>query len=169
MSRQRLELRLRIEDVEAIAAQERDLLSPGDVVPESLELVGDVRVAPTTEHIDHLAEHPRLHPRATLDAVEHVGDGALELPAVEPVRADDPRQRLLRIRHDEEACALGVPKPPAARVEPLGEQAHVLGRGDEHARLVALEPRHEVRGDGVREVNGVLIDLHTVGVRCRRP
>ena len=60
--------------------------------------------------------------------------------------------------------ALSVPEPPAARAEPLGEQAHVLRRGDEHARLVALEPRHEVRSDGVREVNGVLVDLHTVGV-----
>src|SRR4029078_2568604 len=94
--RQLLELRLRVEDVESIAAKERDLLSPGDVFPESRELVGDVRIAPTTEHIDHLAEHARLHPRPTLDTVEHVGHGPLELPPVEPVRADDPCQRLLR-------------------------------------------------------------------------
>ena len=40
----------------------------------------------------------------------------------------------------------------------------MLRCGDEDAWLVAFEAGHEVRGDRVREVTGVLVHLHAVRV-----
>ena len=77
---QRFELGVRVEDVETIAAEERELPRRGERVPAPLELVGGVRPAALAEHVDHLAEDPnRARGPPSLSAVEQVDDDLLEL------------------------------------------------------------------------------------------
>ena len=77
--RQRLELRLQVEDVEAVAAEEREPPRGGERVPEPLEPVGGFCPSVPAEHVDHLAEHPHAALGLTpLRPVEQRSDDVLE-------------------------------------------------------------------------------------------
>ena len=52
------DLRLAVEDVELVAAEEREAATQREAVPELLEQDGSVGAAARTEQIDHLAEDP---------------------------------------------------------------------------------------------------------------
>ena len=160
---QRLELGVRVEDVETIAAEERELPRRGERVPAPLELVGGVRPAALTEHVDHLAEDPNRAPGPPpLSAVEQVDDDLLEPLGNAAGRIVDCRHGLFGVRDDEQAGFLRARQAPTARVEVRAEQLDVVGRDDEDSRLVALEPHGEKGRNRFCEVGRVRVDLDPV-------
>lgn len=163
--RQARRLRLAIEDVELVRAQEREAAAPREAVPEFLDRDCSVVLASVREHIDHLAEHARPCTRERVrELVDETADDLVErgggrVPVVQD-RIEQPR----RIAGDEHPVELELVDVPA----PLGEcrkQSSAMRRGcDQQRRRAALEAGGEEVRNGLRKLGNLAVDLDCMAV-----
>jgi hypothetical protein len=165
--RQRRALCRAIEDVEVIAAHQREAPGARQLVPELLQGHRGVQPSLLAEEVDHLAERPDLPPRkAVRDSVQDTSDDALERRLRRPLGLHELGQRVRRIEDGEQPARLERLELPARGLQPCGEARPVVGCGQDHRGVADLEPGAEVLGHRHRQLLDVAVDLDAVS---RRP
>lgn len=150
-----------VEDVEAIAAQKREIAPAGQLVPEPLELDGGFAFATLPEDVHHLAEGAGVSVRPPVfSLVEQRAHDRLESSSDGPAGL-----------HEAGKCLFGVRRQKRiGGVAETGDDRGDVFRSRNHdSGVAALEAGGEVGGDGVGELTEVRVQLHSMVRAIRSP
>ena len=121
--RQHRDLRLAVEDVQPVAAEEGEAPAPREAVPQLLERDCRLGVAALAEEVDQLAEDANLAVgKALRELVEQAADDALEGARRRKLALEDQRQQALGVLRDEQTFLLEGGGVPAGGREALGRR-----------------------------------------------
>src|SRR5829696_789938 len=159
--RQRVTLTVRFEDLELVAAEEREATFRRERVPALLELDRRAQMPAPVEQVDHLPEDAR-GATVLLDPVQQLLDDTIETAVDRALRVDQAVECLLRVGDMKQAGSLGLPETPATRLQPLADELEVGRRHNEDGGIVAFEARSHIGRDGVRQLGRLAVDLDPV-------
>ena len=167
---ERRDLGLPVEDVEPVAAEEREAARACQAVPQLLERNRCVLLSPLAQQIDHLAvdANPRLR-EAGRELVEQSAGQPLERGLSRQRAVHDLLERRVRVGADEQSERVDSLRVPARSGEALEHEARVRRARDEDRGLTLVEAGGEVRGDGIGKLVGLGVDLRRMGRRRLGP
>src|SRR4051794_35446573 len=161
--RERRGLRLVVEDVELVCAEQRDLPLLEQSVPELLERDRGGLVSSLKEKVDHLAESSDRPPgEAARDLLGRRADHLLEAGGRGQLALPERSERLVRVVVGQETLLLELVEFPPAALELVAERLLVASGRDHERRLARAESGVEEPPDRDGELVEFAVDLHPV-------
>src|SRR5918994_6444485 len=163
---ERLHLRRPVEEIDAIAAKQREVSSSRQTVPELFELHGRLTLAALAEDVDHFAEGTDATTgEACCQLVEEAAGHALERGRRRVRSVHEVTQGRLGVDREEQAELLDSRCVPPQRSESVRDEVRVLFGRDHDGRLSELEPGRDVLRNRLGEL--LVLDVDLCGVSRR--
>jgi hypothetical protein len=166
MTRERLGLRLAVEGVQGVGAEEPERVCVAQPVPERFERERALAVPLGPEYRDHLAEGAHVPPalrRAREDAADHLP----EPDGVGRAVLHEARERRGRVEREESARVARRLCVQARDEQAVFEPFEPRGRRDDDARFARFEPLAHVAAQGVEYGVVTFVELYEVVALAR--
>jgi len=160
-------MRVHVERVDAVRAEERDALSGQHFVPHLLELDGGLEVV-IPEQVHHLAEEANVQVPRRPDGLQNRQDGRQERRPLRQAVPHEAGETLLGVGDDELPAAHGLGNLDSGRVETIADHPDMSRRSDDDRSPAVPQAGSKKVGDGAAEKLLIGIELHDViaGVWC---